>query len=124
MKILSTPDGPLSSGLAAREARGSGLGARDSGLARLSVIHDKTGIDALHIELSKAAVQYLNAINKGKPVDPRIPATIVQKHDEITKLQAAKPTEKDNEAPRRSLRLRRKPWRLSVLEFWILDCFQ
>ena len=60
MKILSTPDGPLSSGLAAREARGSGLGARgsglgareargsglarlgarDSGLARLSVIHD------------------------------------------------------------------------------------
>ena len=38
MKILSTPDGPLSSGLAAREARGSGLGAREargSGLARL-----------------------------------------------------------------------------------------
>ena len=52
MKILSTPDGPLSSGLAAREARGSWLGARGSGLARLgargsglaglSVIHDST----------------------------------------------------------------------------------
>ena len=30
VRILSTPDGPLSSGLAAREARGSGLGTRGS----------------------------------------------------------------------------------------------
>jgi len=67
----------------------------------------QTGVDALHIELSKAAVQHLDAINKGKPVDPRIPATIVQKHHEITKLQAAKPTELDVDIPRRSLRLRR-----------------
>ena len=67
----------------------------------------RTGVDALHIELSKAAIQHLDAVNKGKPVDPRIPATIVQKHDEITKLQAAKPMEEDDEAPRRSLRLRR-----------------
>ena len=67
----------------------------------------QTGVDALRIELSKATVQHLDAVSKGKPVDPRIPATIVQKHDEITKLQAAKPTEADDEAPRRSLRLRR-----------------
>jgi len=67
----------------------------------------QTGVDALHIELSKAAVQHLDAINKGKPVDPRIPATIVQKHHEITKLQAAKPTEADVEVPRHFLRLRR-----------------
>ena len=67
----------------------------------------QTGVDALHIELSKAAVPYLNAINKGKPLDPRISATIVQKHHEITKLQAANPTEKDNKAVRCSLRLRR-----------------
>jgi len=67
----------------------------------------RTGVDTLHIELSKAAIQHLNAVSKGKPVDPRIPATIVQKHNEITKLQVAKPTEKDDEAPRRSLRLRR-----------------
>ena len=67
----------------------------------------RTGVDALHIELSKATIQHLDAVSKGKPVDPRIPATIVQKHDEITKLQAAKPTEKDDEVPRRSLRLRR-----------------
>jgi len=65
----------------------------------------RTGVDALHIELSKAVIQHLDAVSKGKPVDPRIPATIVQKHDEITKLQAVKATEEDDEAPRRSLRL-------------------
>jgi len=65
----------------------------------------RTGVDALRIELSKAAIQYLDGVSKGKPVDPRIPATIVQKHNEITKLQAAKSTEEDDKAPHRSLRL-------------------
>jgi len=43
-------------------------------------------------------VQYLNTVTKGKLVDPKIPAPIVQKYHEITKLQTANPEEKDTKA--------------------------
>ena len=66
----------------------------------------RTGIDALHIPLSKAVIQHLKAVSKGKPVDLRISATIVKKHNEITKLQAAKSIEEDDKAPHRLLHLR------------------
>ena len=65
----------------------------------------QTDVDTFRIKLLKVMIEHLNAVSKRKPVDPRISAIIVQKHYEITKLQALKPPEKGIEVLHYSLPL-------------------